>query len=207
MSDSEKPGVDPEFEAMRTVHTALSSLDPDARERVWTYVSQRLGIATNPPIEAPSPEGYDRTPLPRSEPEHNNEESGEAEGISPVALKWMRRNGIGAEQLTSIFSLGIDEIDLVADTVPGKSKRERMHNVLRLSAIAAYLASGAARVSHESLKEACLHYDAFDGPNFAKTLKSLGREVSGTKESGYTLTASGVTAATSLVKKMMSVAS
>ena len=50
------------------------------------------------------------------------------------------------------------------------------------------------------VKEACLHYDAFDNSNFASYLKSFAAEVSGTKESGYTLTARGLTAATDLIK-------
>src|ERR1700731_4194300 len=91
-------------------------------------------------------------------------------GISPLARKWMTRNGLGAQSLTSLFSLGADEIDLVARTVPGKSKRERMRSVLLLKVIAAYLSNGAARVTHEQVKEACLHYDAYDSPNHAKYL-------------------------------------
>jgi len=35
----------------------------------------------------------------------------------------MTRNGLEAEKLSAIFSLGIDEIDLVAKSVPGKGKK------------------------------------------------------------------------------------
>ncbi len=63
---------------------------------------------------------------------------------SPVAQKWMRRNGLQAEHLSSIFSLGGDEIDVVAKSVPGKSTKARMHNVFLLKGVAAYLAGGAA---------------------------------------------------------------
>ena len=114
----------------------------------------------------------------------------------------MKRSGLSADHLSKIFSIQLDEIDLVATKVPGKSKRERVQNVFRLTAIAQYLATGAARVSYEDLKEACLHYDAYDVTNHSKNLKSLGREISGSKESGYTLTATGITGATNLIKEM-----
>ncbi len=72
-----------------------------------------------------------------------------------------------------------------------------------MKGIAAYLSTGVARVSHEQLKEACLHYDAFDPANFATHMKDFAAEASGTKESGYTLTARGLTAATEIIKSIV----
>ncbi len=118
-------------------------------------------------------------------------------------MKWIRSNGCDIDSISKVYSLGIDDIDLVANTIPGNSKRERTKNVFRLIAISGYLESGAARTSHEKLKEACLHYDAFDARNHSTNLKSLGGEISGTKESGYTLTAKGITAATELIKQIV----
>jgi hypothetical protein len=114
----------------------------------------------------------------------------------------MARNGLQADQLSRIFSLGVDEIDLIAETVPGKSKAERVYSVALLKGAAAYLGTGAARFTHEQIKEACLHYDAYDSPNFAATLKRLASEVAGSKETGYTLTARGLASATEALKKM-----
>src|SRR3569833_2163130 len=59
----------------------------------------------------------------------------ESDGINPVALKWIKRSGLKATDLQPLFSLGIDEIDLVAKTIPGKSIRERLRNVLLLKGI------------------------------------------------------------------------
>ena len=79
-----------------------------------------------------------------------------------------------------------------------------MRSVLLLKGIAAYLGTGAARVTYEQLKEASLHYDAYDSANFASYIKSFASEAGGTKESGYTLTARGLTTATDLVRGMLS---
>lgn len=123
------------------------------------------------------------------------------DGISPVAQKWMRRNGLQAENLTAIFSLGGDEIDLVAKKVPGRSVRA--HCVLLLTGIAAYLGGGAARFTHEKAKETCIQYDPFDNTNFSKHIKEFAAEVAGNKESGYGLTARGHASATNLVREMI----
>jgi hypothetical protein len=65
------------------------------------------------------------------------------------------------------------------------------------------LHSGAARITHQQIKEVSLHYDAYDGTNFAAYLKDFAAEVSGTKEAGYSLTPRGMSAATELVKQLI----
>jgi hypothetical protein len=78
-----------------------------------------------------------------------------------------------------------------------------MRSVILLKGVAAYLGTGAPRFTHEQIKEACLHYDAFDANNFAFHLKNLSSEISGTKESGYTLTPRGLVAAGKMVKEII----
>ena len=87
------------------------------------------------------------------------------EGVSPVALKWIARNKLDPSQLGAAFSLGVDEIDLVAQKVPGKNKKDqrsflKMRSVFLLDGIAAYLGTGVPRFTHEQVKEACVHYGA-----------------------------------------------
>jgi hypothetical protein len=53
------------------------------------------------------------------------------------------------------------------------------------------------------MKEAALHYDAFDAANFAAIFKGLSGEVAGDKGAGYTLTTRGLTNGTELVKAML----
>ena len=117
----------------------------------------------------------------------------------------MRRNGIQSDQLGAVFSLGIDEIDLVAKTIPGKNKKDKMRSVFLLKGIASYLGSGAARFTHEHVREACQHYGAWDTANFAVIFKSFSSEVGGSTESGYQLSARGLSEGTELVKKMLAI--
>jgi hypothetical protein len=200
--------VDPEIAAISIVHKALEKLPSDAQARVLAYVARKLKInismdnggaddatISQPDIRPAAP----RTPR---QPETGGDEDG-LEGISPVARKWMIRNGLDAKGLSSIFSLGVDEIDLVAREVPGKNKREKMRSVFLLKGVAAYLGNGAPRFTHEEVKEASLHYRAFDAGNFARALKSFSGEVSGDPNTGYSLTTRGLASATELVKAIL----
>jgi hypothetical protein len=197
--------LDPEIQAISAVYSALSKLDSDAQRRVLDYVAGKLGItrSSGPGSESDYTGGLETREILRPSPSPTPEvDRGEAaEGISSVALKWMKRSGFSASGLSSLFSLGVDEIDLVAKTVPGEGKKDRMHSVLLLKGIAAYLSTGVPRVTHEQLKEACLHYDAYDS-NFSTYLKNFAAEASGTKGSGYTLTPRGLTSATETIKSM-----
>jgi hypothetical protein len=196
--------LDPEVLAISTVHKVLKGLDAAAQERVIIYVAKKLNLELHGPAanSVRTQSETDRTdsqaaPIPSSS---STDEADGLEGISPVAKKWMSRNGLKADQLSALFSLGVDEIDLVARKVPGANKKDRMRSVILMKGIAAYLSSGAARVTHEQIKEACLHYDAYDGGNFAAYIRAMAAEISGAKESGYTLSARGLTSATELLK-------
>ena len=201
--------VDPEIAAIGVVYAGLQHLDPGAQKRVLDFVVAKLnlqlkGTAAEPKTHA-KPQLNDDFREPKMNNDHEEpEDNDENDGISSTAKKWMTRNGLDAEKLSAIFSLGIDEIDLVAKSVPGKGKKERMHNVFLLKGVASYLGSGSPRFTFDQVKEALVHYDGFDSSNFAAFFKTLAAEVSGSKESGYTLTARGLTNATALLKEMAS---
>ena len=209
MTDETDAAVPAEIAAIGAVHAALKALEPEAQSRVLNYVALMLKIS--PPRPDHPTREHDLTDATEDSPETATDKEtasieehmeDELEGISTVARKWMARNGLQAKALSSIFSLGVDEIDLVARTVPGSSKKEKMRNVFLLKGAAAYLGTGAARFTHKEVKETCLHYDAFDAANFAAHLKRLSSEVSGSKSAGYTLTTRGLAAATDLLKTM-----
>jgi len=211
---SAQPEPDKEIIAITTVNAALKELDAPAQLRVIDYVVKKLGLTIqtssqnrtenqqHSEIESGSHDDQDKG----QDTAGKNSSADEFTGVSPVAQKWIQRNGLQAEQLSSIFSLGGDEIDLVANKVPGKSKRAKMHNVFLLKGVASYLSGGAARIAHDKVKEACTHYDAYDAPNFATYMKEFASEISGSKESGYTLTARGLANAATLIKEILGLA-
>jgi hypothetical protein len=199
-----------EVKAIGEVHSALRDLQSPAQLRVLRYCAEMLGLALDltPKNIGGSGTGNEISQEVDSAPATaaaapDTKVPEDVDGINSVALKWIRRSGLSTQALQRLFSLGIDEIDLVAESVPGGTKKDRMRNILLLKGIAAYLSAGAPRITFEQLKEACLHYDAYDVSNFAAYLKSFAAEVNGTKEAGFTLTARGITAATSLIREML----
>lgn len=210
---------DAELAAMAAVFNALRSLDVEAQNRVLEYVERRLGVQRavvlpskkndlpyqTPPEQTRTDENARPTTEKASssgEKDHEPADDGELDGVSPIARKWMVRNGLTSEQVSSLFSLGVDEIDLVAPNVPGKSTRDRLHNVILLQGVAAYLNGGAPRVENDKLKEAMHHYDADVGRNFAAYMKDWASEFSGSRTAGITLTTRGLNSAKELVKQM-----
>lgn len=219
-ADVEKDmGQDPELRAMATVVAALKNLDADAQNRVLDYVERRLGLqrqqsarpsrtyddSSNRFRDEPPSEKHEQEKSLSHEEENRRtgQDSEELEGISPIAQRWMQRNDLTASQLSSLYSLGVDEIDLVASKVPGKSAREKLHNVILLVGVGAYLSSGAARIENEKLKAAMRDYHADVGRNFAAYMRDWASEVSGSRAAGdLTLTSRGLNAAKELIKQM-----
>jgi hypothetical protein len=199
---------DPEIAAISEVYAALQELDSDAQARVLRYVAEKLKLLDPiQPSDGPTrTKETDDTHSAKEPAEHSEskvEENPELEGISGAGRKWITRSGIPTNLLSSVFSLGGDEIDLIAKSVPGNSKTKRMRSVILLKGLASYLGTGAARLTDHEVRETCLHYDALDAGNYATIIKGLASEVTGSKETGYTLSARGQASATEMVKSMV----
>ena len=123
MAQKEESGNgEPEIVAIGEVYAALKNLDGAAQTRVMNYVAQKLNISFEVPLtETYTSDQQSRDlPIGKTEPWAKPVAEDDLEGVSPVAKKWMTRNGLKTSQISTIFSLGVDEIDLVAKTVPGK---------------------------------------------------------------------------------------
>jgi hypothetical protein len=134
---------DVEIRAITLVHQALRDLGRDAQKRVIGYFAKKFAFSVdasspNPPADdIPSLPAADREPEPSLAPGMPGPGNDEGlDGVSPVAVKWAKRNGLEPDKLSAVFSLGLDEIDLVAEAIPGSNKKEKMRNVLLLKGIA-----------------------------------------------------------------------
>jgi hypothetical protein len=188
---------------MSMIIGVLKGLEPEAQSRVLDYVQRKLKLDPAPVAASAEPSHARRDDSLDSPNAKGEEEAENEDGINEVARKWMRRNSLTTHSLGALFSLGVEDIELVANKVPGKSKRERMHSVILLKGVASYLGSGVARFTHADLKETCLHYDAYDVANSTSYMKSFASEVSGSAKTGYTLSARGLASATDLVKALV----
>src|SRR5258708_45856 len=205
--------IDDELAAMAKVLAALKNLEPSIQQNVIEWAVRRFKLKSPCPSPASAELAPETSHLPEGagsnddlEPDGQREassiardEQGDLDGINVVARKWIRRAGLTENQLSKLFSLGVDDIDLVTKSVPGKKKIERLKNILLLQGVAAYLGSGVARVDWSKLKESASHYDADAGGNFPAYLKSFGAEATGSVASGFTLTSRGLNDAKELI--------
>ncbi|HXI99494.1 MAG TPA: hypothetical protein VNG73_11175, partial [Gemmatimonadaceae bacterium] len=129
---------DPEIAAISLVYDALKDLASDAQSRVLAYVTGKLKLGTLNSNKQSEVDGFaastEKGHRAAATDEQVDTEAAEEDpdGISPIAKKWMKRNGLSATQLDKIFSLGVNEIDLIATAVPGKGKKEKMRSVFLL---------------------------------------------------------------------------
>lgn len=192
--------IDPEIHSIASVFGALKGLDAESQRRVLDYVREKLGLGASSDFAPNMDEPNSRH---RSVNSTASVAVSASEGVSPIAEKWLRRSGLSLSQLEQVFNIGAqDEIDLVASKLPSKKKAARVREVVLMKAAANYLSTGVPKVTHEVVKQTCEHYDAYDVTNFSKALKSISPEISGSKQSGYTLTARGLAAAADLIKQM-----
>ncbi len=193
---------DPEILAITAVYSALRNLKPEAQSRVLKFVVDKIGADKSmlSAVADQSPRTVELEPGPVPVSTHSEIST----SISPIAQKWIKRNNLLIDDLSKIFSVGGEEIDLIAKAIPGTSIRSRMFNVFLLKCIAAYLSSGNSRAPHQQLKETCLHYNAYDESNFAAYIKHFSSEFSGSKDVGYQLTQRGLSSAADLIRSMVS---
>ncbi|GGK17241.1 hypothetical protein GCM10011394_28060 [Luteimonas terricola] len=73
-------------------------------------------------------------------------------------------------------------------------------NTYLMLGIAAFLSTGEASFTDKDARELCEHFGCYDATNHAKYIKEFGNKITGSKSSGWKLTAPGLNAAAELVK-------
>src|SRR5262245_33425634 len=82
--------------------------------------------------------------------------------------------------------------------VPGKNKKEKTINAYVLTGAASLLSSGEPTFTDKSAREVCSDAGCYDANNHAHNLDGKGNLFSGSKKTGWTLTAPGLTHAATL---------
>lgn len=131
------------------------------------------------------------------------EPSGEDEGdFNAKTRSWMTRNNVTTEQLNHVFHIDGETVDIIADSAPGKNQKEQAINAYVLTGIAELLKTGEAKFDDKSGRAACKKMGCYGDTNHATYLKKPGNILSGSKESGWTLTGPGQKAGAELVKQI-----
>jgi hypothetical protein len=168
------------------LHDLLKPLDPQERIRAIKAALMLLGDNES---ELAGDSGG-------SGDEENKGKGGTKRGGK--AGQWAKSNGITGEHLGQVF----DGTEVIASAAPGKNAREQTINAYVLTGIAALLEKGEATFDDNIARAVCKHLGCLNEMNHAKYLKTKGNVLSGSKGSGWRLTAPGMKKGADLVKEI-----
>ncbi len=118
------------------------------------------------------------------------------------AQAWLKKNSLTDEMLEQVYHLENGGKPELFANIPGASKREQTLNAYMLTAALAFLSTDELRFADADAVALCKKEGCHDVAIHAQTRSSLSNRVSGSKESGYVLTAPGQDAAAALIKSI-----
>lgn len=115
------------------------------------------------------------------------------------ARSWMRQYGLSVEQVSDVFHIGAEGVDIIV-SIPGKTKKEQVRNAYVLLGISRLLKSGETKFEDKAARELCEQGGFFDHTNHMKYMKSS--EFTGSRDKGWVLTAPGLKLGASLIAQL-----
>ncbi len=129
----------------------------------------------------------------------------ESSGIfGEKASRWMVQHKISESQLHNVFHINGGNVELIADSVPGRSRRDKTINCYLLVGIRGLLRTDEPRFADKDAIEYCQVTHSYDKNNHTTFRQALSNRVSGDRQSGFTLTVPGLRDAALLIKEMTS---
>lgn len=93
--------------------------------------------------------------------------------VVPDAIKpFLTANAITTEILEKVFHPTGPGAQLLASSIPGKGKANKLVSLSLLLCVKHALESGSFTCTLKELRELAVHYDCYDSPNFSTTLKA-----------------------------------
>jgi hypothetical protein len=117
---------------------------------------------------------------------------------------WLRKHSVSREQLEHALHIDKGKVQPIALPGTATKKIDQVQAAYLVQGIAALLETGEAGFSDEAARTSCEHFGCYDSTNHAKYVKSLGNRLTGSKSTGWKLTAPGLAAAAELIKQTLS---
>lgn len=137
---------------------------------------------------------------PGSQIDRPNNQSGHSAAVGTRARTWMRQNSLSAADIEQAFHVENGQAEVIISDIPGKDKREKTRNAYVLTGVANLLVQDSPAFADEAARTLCVSAGCFDSGNHATALKAKGNLFSGSKGSGWTVTAPGLKHAATLIK-------
>lgn len=122
--------------------------------------------------------------------------------LHPRAQVWMKQNNVSISDLEEIFHLANGSVEVIASEAPGKSAKEKTYAAYILTGISRLLATGSPSFDDKAARALCKSLGCFDQSNHSLYLSNHGNEFTGSRESGWSLTAPGLKRGGAIVKEL-----
>lgn len=93
-------------------------------------------------------------------------------GVPDAIKPFLTANAITTEILEKVFHPIGPGAQLLASSIPGKGKANKLVSLSLLLCVKQALESGSFTCTLKELRELAVHYDCYDSPNFSSTLKA-----------------------------------
>jgi hypothetical protein len=93
-------------------------------------------------------------------------------GIPDLVKPFLTANGITTDILEKVFHPTGPGAQLLVSSIPGTGKANKLVGLSLLLCVKRALEAGTFACTLKELRELAVHYDCYDSPNFAKTLKT-----------------------------------
>ena len=118
---------------------------------------------------------------------------------SAEASRWIQTNNISESALLEVFHETDGAFSVIATDLPGTADRDKTQTCYLLTGAAALLSSGTPSVDDKAARELTKKLGCYDSNNHSKSISALGNKITGSKKTGYRLTAPGLKAAAVII--------
>lgn len=192
MAQKSKPEPKIEETTLKVV-TLLKPLSSENRARVVSAVLTLLGETSDIHSQiVAGAGGSDKT---------QEEKNGGRRRFPSKAASWMSQNTLKETEVAEVLDVEGEGMPVIASEIPGNGS-EKVHNVYVLCGISRLLATGDASFDDEAARELCKQFGCYDKNNHSAYMKKVGNLLSGSKKTGWRLTAPGLKRGADLVKQL-----
>jgi hypothetical protein len=111
----------------------------------------------------------------------------------------MRKYKVTDDQISEVFDLDAEAVDVIAHDVPGDSAKEKTISAYVITGIGQYLKTGEVNFTDEAARAVCKHIGCLNIANHSSYMESRGNLFNGDKKKGWKLTAPGLKKAAELI--------
>lgn len=143
-----------------SILAVVKKVPTDLQEAAFTVILKRwLDDIAGPPKGPDQPPTNNAPPPPPSD-------------LPQQFQMFMRANALTNEHIAKVFHPVGPGAQLVVSELPGRGKAAKQVSLALLIAVGQALGDGMFKCGLEDLRNLCLHYDSYDGSNFAANLRN-----------------------------------